>query len=194
HAAIRSRHRGVVVEIRNVLRSGVALQPVVERANLPGWIAGRGLPRIPRGGQHRGKYDADVVGAREVYHRAEVVFDHRLRLGPGVAGDVVGAGKNHYGLRVQIDHVLAEAHHHLLGRLAADAAIDVRLAGAECAAVTCPAVGDGVAIEDHATHLSCRQRGVRIGVAAKLRPVVDLLLHHLAGSGRGLRARGTLYR
>ena len=49
---------------------------------------------------------------------------------------------------MQIDHVFAEAHQHLRGGLAADAAVDVVLAGERL--VELPDVGDGIAEEDHA--------------------------------------------
>ena len=51
----------------------------------------------------------------------------------GVAGEVVGAGEDEDDFGLERDDVGAEADEHLRGGLAADAAVDVGLAGKEAA-------------------------------------------------------------
>jgi len=59
----------------------------------------------------------------------------------------VCARENHHRSRVQMDHILLESHKHLRSGLAADAAVDVGLAGKEvaCPVRPSPAIRDGIA-------------------------------------------------
>ena len=75
--------------------------------------------------------------------------------GPGVSGNVIGAGQNDNHFGMQIDHILAEADQHLRRGLPADAAVEVGLAGE--IVLELPDVGDGIAEEDDAV-LARRRR------------------------------------
>ncbi len=97
-------------------------------------------------------------------------------------------------LRLQMDHILPEAQHHLRRRLPADAAIDIRLAGE--ALIEVPALGDRVAHEDHA--LLARRRRPQLCVlvleARKIGEIRKQLLVVLApvlvvGVSRGRKLR-----
>ena len=97
----------------------------------------------------------------------------------GVAGEIVGAGKNHHDFGLQRDHVRAKADQHLRRGLSADAAVDVRLAGEESAELGLhPHVGDGIAHEDDALLvLSGRLHGgVGVVIAGDVGPVLESLL------------------
>ena len=74
----------------------------------------------------------------------DVLSAHR----PGIAGNVVGARKNHNHLGMQVDHILAEAHQHLRRSLSADPAVDVSLAGKVIFQL--PYIGDRIAEKHHA--------------------------------------------
>ena len=103
------------------------------------------------------------LAAGDLCHGGEVVFDHFGGGWAGVAGDVVGAGKDDHHGGFEVDDVLLEAYEHLRRGLAADAAVDVGLAGEEGAGVgaASPVVGDGVAEEDDALFTGGRGRAGR---------------------------------
>ena len=118
--------------------------------------------------------------------------------GTGVAGNVVGAGKNDDDLGMKIDHILAKANQHLRRGLPANAAIDVRLAGKIF--VEMPDVGDRVAEKDDAI-LSGRGRlecGIGLAVAGQLAEVIGedgdarsaVLIETSKTSGRESKAIG----
>jgi hypothetical protein len=93
--------------------------------------------------------------------------------GAGVACDVVGAGKNDDHFRLEVEHILAEAHQHLRRGLPADAPVEVRLAGEVVAEF--PAIGDGIA-EEHDAVLGGRRRlesSVGVAVACELTVIVS---------------------
>jgi hypothetical protein len=92
--------------------------------------------------------------------------------GPGIARNVVGARENDDDFGMKIDHILAEAHQHLRRGLAADAAVDVGLAGKIF--VEMPDVGDGVAEEDDAILAGGGrfERGVGVAVARQLAEII----------------------
>ena len=74
----------------------------------------------------------------EFRHGRQVAFNLFNRLRPGIAGEIVCPGQNHHRPRLEVDNVVAEANQHLRCRLAADASIDIRLAGKELARRTGP--------------------------------------------------------
>ena len=113
---------------------------------------------IPADRRDAREHHPDVVGVSQLAHRLEVALDLFIRHGTGIAGDIVGAGQDHHDLRLEIDHVGPEAQEHLRCRLPADASIEIWLARKESAVTwLLPAVGDGVAHEDH-TRFSRRRR------------------------------------
>ncbi len=140
----------------------VVFEPGVEFAD-GGYGVDSGFPGVVIGGSYGGEDDFDSAGAGDVGHGGEVVFDHLRGGGAGVAGDVVGAGEDEDGGGVEMDDVLLEADEHLRGGLAADAAVDVGLAGEEGSGVglAAPAVGDGVSVKDDARLGGRRVRGGR---------------------------------
>ncbi len=135
----------------------------------------------------------DAVRLSDGGHRGEVVLDHLQRRGAGVAGDVVGAGEDHYRRRVQRDDVLLEAHQQLWCRLSADAASDVGESGELLREEARPPLGDRVAVEDDALLAGCRsgEAAVLVAVAGQKGPVVmQALLGGVCGAaGAGPEAR-----
>src|SRR4029077_7413383 len=92
--------------------------------------------------------------------------------GAGVAGNIVRAGEDHNHFGMKLNYILAEADEHLRRGLAADAAIDVGLAGKIF--VEMPDVGDGVSEEDDAV-LAGRgrlERGVGFAIAGEFAEVI----------------------
>ncbi len=127
-------------------------------------------------GQDAGEDDADFVGVGEFVHGLKIAFDlldgHRA----GVAGEIVGAGEDDDDFWLERDDVWAKAYEHLRSGLAADAAVDVRLAGKEAAKLGLdPGVGDGVAHEDDAFFgFGGRlDGGVGVVVAGDVGPVLE---------------------
>ena len=87
-----------------------------------------GAPRKPVAGQHRAEHHADPVEFGQFAHRDDVAEDVFEFDGAVVLSDVVDTGKDHHGLRVQVDDVAAETREHLGGRLAADTPVDEAVA------------------------------------------------------------------
>ena len=118
------------------------------------------------------KTTRDVIRPRQLRQRGIVGLDVFETHGSGVSGDVVGAGQNDHHLRMQVNHILAEADQHLRRGLSADAAVQVRLAGE--IVLELPDVGDGIAEKDDAVFAG-RGRlegGVGVTVAGELAEVV----------------------
>ena len=155
-------HRGVEVDVDVVLLGGVALDPGIEGVDLRRGLHAA-LPPVVDGGEDGAEDDADVVGGGEVGHGGEVVLNLVEGFGAGVAGDVVGSGEDDDGFGLKVDDVLAEAEEHLRGGLAADAAVDVGLAGKVLVEV--PALGDGVAHEDDALFTGRGRAEFGVGIA-----------------------------
>jgi hypothetical protein len=130
----------------------VAREPRVQGGELGRWPLARLHDRRPVGGaravadrEDRAEHDADAVGARQLAHAAEVALDRLDGRRPAVARDVVRARDDQHDGGPKRDHVLVEAEQHLIGGLAADPAIDVRLAGKESTALgSRPVVDDRV--------------------------------------------------
>ncbi len=174
----RIGHGRVVIQVHQPLCLGILLERRIQGAHLRRRFDA-GHPRVLAHRQHRGQHHGDAVRTGQLHHRVQVVLDHRLRAGPGVARDIVGAGKDEYHLRLQSDDVLAEAQQHLRRGLPADAAVEVALAGEERRRIFfTPALGDRIAVEQHAWHAGLLGRYARVGlaVAGQLGPVGQALL------------------
>ena len=136
-------HRREVVEIDVAVRAGVVGQPAVERGDRSrsardlvwtiGWPAAFFLSSRDR--QQRGQHDPDAVGAGQLGHRRQVVLRRSGDVGPALPATSFVPARITTARGLQLDHVGSEAHQHLRGRLAADAAVDVGLAGEEAAAI-----------------------------------------------------------
>src|SRR5689334_10687054 len=121
------------------MRSRELLQPSVEREDLLGRPA-HGLHDgfavaqfVIADGQDGSEHDVNAVRCGEFGYRPKVIFDGFERHWTGVAGEIVRAGEYHDDSWFERDHVGAKANEHLRRGLAADAAIDVGLAGKEAA-------------------------------------------------------------
>src|SRR4029077_19657362 len=112
--------------------------------------------------QHRGKHDPDAVRSGQIGHGRVVRLNVLVAKRPGGAGKVVGSCQNYHGFGVQVDHVLAEAEQHLRRGLAADAAIDVGLAGKRL--IELPALSNGVTEENDALLSFSRSREPSVGL------------------------------
>ena len=133
-----------------------------------------GTPRKPVAGQHRAEHHADSVEFGQFAHRDDVAEDVFEFDGAVVLSDVVDTGKDHHGLRVQVDDVAAETREHLGGRLAADTPVDEAVAGEEVGIGPDPVIRNGIAHEDHFDGFT-RQGGILPFVTPVLRPVAGLL-------------------
>ena len=135
-----------------------------------------------------------MVGPGNLGHGSVVGFDVFDALGPGVAGDVVGASENDDDFGLEVDDVLAEADEHLRSSLSTDAAVDISLAGEIF--VELPDVGDGISEEDDAVLIRGGRLEGSIGraVAAEFSEVIAkdgsfvsaVLFESLLGSELGL--------
>src|SRR5258706_6604810 len=170
-------HGAEVVEIEAVrMRGDIAFQPAIQFKDFLRRSLGKKILRqrsVVVYGQHRGKHNADVVGAAKVGHGCVVRFDVFEPHWARVSGDVVGAGENDHHFRMKLDHVLPEANEHLRRRLASDAPVDVRLAGKIF--VEMPDVGDGVAEEDYAVLVGSGglEGGVGLAVAGEFTEIIE---------------------
>jgi len=177
HRAVGCGERGVVVEVYEVLGFGEVGEPLVQLDDLRG---GReaGVPGEMVGGQDRRDDHTDVVGLGERDHGAEVVVNRLHGFGPGVLREIVGAGQDDDGCGLQVDDVLLEADEHLGGGLAADTAIEPRLAREEFARLAAPMVGKRVAVEDDALGAGRGRADLFVfgGVASELGEVVEARL------------------
>ena len=120
-----------------------------------------GRPGVIEDGQNGGEDDANSVGVSEVGHVGEIAFNLLWGFRAGVAGDVIGTCEDDDGFGLECDDILAETQNHLRRSLAADATVDVRLAGE----VFCefPAFGDGISHEYHAAFTSGRSGEDAVG-------------------------------
>ncbi len=137
-------HGGEIVEVDVAVGFGVGLDPFVELEDFFGRAAvadvdgfAVAVVAVIADGHDAGEDDADFVGVGEFAHRFEIGFDLFEGHGAGVAGDVVGAGEDDDDFGLERDDVGAEADEHLRRGLAADAAVDVGLAGKEAAVLRC---------------------------------------------------------
>ena len=127
HSAAAVIERPMVIHIGNLLLRGIAFQHRIESSDLIGRLH-FGPPREAVAGQQRTKHHLDPVVAGQIAHRDDVAEDVFEFDGAVVLSDVVDTGKDHHGLRVQVDDVAAETREHLGGRLAADTPVDEAVA------------------------------------------------------------------
>ncbi len=177
---------GEIVEVDVAVGGGVFFDPGVELEDFFRWALGAhvdgfafAIVAVVADRKDAGEDDADLVGVGELVHRLEIAFDLIERHGAGVAGEVVGAGKDDDDFWLERDDIGAETDEHLRSGLAADAAVDVRLAGKEAAEFWAnPGVGDGVAHEDDALFGFGGRfyRGVGVVVAGDVGPVLESFL------------------
>ena len=176
-------HGGEIVEIDVAVGGGVFFDPGVQFEDffgraLDAHVGGIAVAivAVVADGHDAGEHDADFVGVGEFIHRLEIAFDLIERHRAGVAGDVVGAGEDDDDFGLKSDDVGAKANEHLRRGLAADAAVDVGLAGEEAAVFgASPAVGDGITHEDD-TLFGFGGRldgGVGVVIAGDVGPVLE---------------------
>ncbi len=166
-------HGGEVIDVDKAFFPGEGFYTLIEFNDELGWF-NIGRPRKPVGGEHGTKQHADFFGTSQLCHGDDVVLNHVNSRRAGVTGDIVDTGKDHNDAGVEIDHILSESQEHLWGGLAADAAIDIRLAFEEFGAMAGPAFGDRVAHKDDALliRLGSGEGGVGFAESVKAGPVL----------------------
>ena len=168
HSAAAVIERPMVIHIGNLLLRGIAFQHRIESSDLLGRLH-FGPPREAVAGQQRTKHHLDPVVAGQIAHRDDVAENVFEFYGAVVPRDVVDARQNDHDLGFQVDHVAAETGEHLDGRLPADTAVEEPVPFEEIGIDANPAVGDGIAHEDHLD--GPVQYGILKFITSVLRPV-----------------------
>jgi hypothetical protein len=176
-------HQGrIVIRKNGVNLCGVALDPGVQFQNLCRRATHGLRVRGVVADRSEGTEDHfDLVRLCQLGDGLKILLDHLCRFGACISGDVVGSGQQNHGGRLQVDNVRHHPNQHLGCGLAADAAVDVRLAGKEFLQV--PSVGDGIAKKGHPPgHARLRlQTQVVLVVTAKLVPVLEFASQPFGG-------------
>ena len=157
------------------LGGAVVLEPAVQFQDLGHGTSSKEIQRllgVGMDGQDRGKDHLDAMGRGQFRQRSEIALGLLQGHRAGVPREIIGARQDDDHLRMQGDHICAEANEHLRCRLATDASIDVGPTGKGC--VQTPEIRDRIAKEHDPGLSGGRGSQLRIGraVARKLAPVV----------------------
>lgn len=174
----------VVVGVHCVDPGGVVLEPGIEPEDVTRRTSFSLFAEcVVADWEERAENNLDAVELGELRDCLKVLCDHLNGLRTGIAGDVIRAGEHDQRDGFEIDDIRKHADQHLSCRLAADAPVDVGLAGEGFGEA--PTVGNGIPQENDAAGVG-RQgfEALVVGmVATELIPILELI-------GEALRRRG----
>src|ERR1700733_352082 len=146
---------------------GINSQPAIQlydgRCRLKPWLPGK------RAGWKNGRHSyLDMMRARQIYHRDDVVFKVLFGRGASIAGNIVRTSHDVHNLGPQLNHILKESQQDLGRSLTTDAPSDHPIAK-QLRVTAYPVLSDGISNENDLRW--CRQCRVGAPILAQIWPI-----------------------
>ena len=148
HGTGRIFHGRVIVYERIAFEGRQTLDLGVERIDTRPGISELLAPGQDFGGQDCREHGFDAMAGGKFRHRDDIAIDILQLDEAVVAGDVIDSRQDDHILRMQFQHIVAEADQHLGRRLSADAPSEEMVLPEPVGVQFGPVVRDGIAHED----------------------------------------------